>query len=581
MDVKPLEKFLPVLQWLPEYQRKDLSGDIIAGTIVTIVLIPQAMAYAMLAGLSPQIGLYSCIVPIVIYSVLGTSRTLAVGPVGLMSLMTATALSSLNLPDNQLNLAALTLALLAGIILMLMRIIRLGAFVNFLSHPVISGFTSAGALLIAFSQLKHLLGLTLPNGLPWYKGLIYMTTNLEEINWITATLGIGGILLLVGMRSGVPKILTSLGTPATLVNILSKSGPLMAVIVGTLLSRIFELHSHANVSIVGSIPAGLPAIAIPRFDWPLWQMLLQSAALIAVIGFLESVSVAKALASRRRQKINANQELLALGAANIGAAFSGGYTVAGGFGRSMVNFTSGANTPLASLITAALIAFSLLFLTPLFYYLPHAVLAAIIMLAVSALIDVDSIHHTWTYNKADTAALVTTFIAVLVIGLEPGILFGAGLSIALYLHQSSRPHLAIVGRVGNSEHFRNIDRHSVKTYPDILALRIDENLYFANTHYLEDKILELVADNKEVRHLVLICSAISFVDSSALESLRSLIEYLKNAGVILHLAEVKGPVMDRLEKTNLLDNLGEGKVFLSAHEAMQVLSGEGKLLQET
>ncbi|MEE9356629.1 MAG: sulfate permease, partial [Methylococcaceae bacterium] len=498
MDVKSLEKFIPLLQWLPEYQSKDLSGDIIAGTIVTIVLIPQAMAYAMLAGLPPQFGLYSCIAPIVLYSVLGTSRTLAVGPVGLMSLMTATALSSLNLPESQLKLAALTLALLVGIILILMRIIRLGAFINFLSHPVISGFTSAGALLIAFSQLKHLLGLPVPSGLAWHKGLIYMATNLEEINWITAALGIGGILLLLGIRSGIPKILTRLGTPATLVNILSKSGPLLVVIVGTLLSRIFDLRSHAGVSIVGAIPAGLPAIAVPYFDWTLWQMLLQSAALIAVIGFLESVSVAKALASRRRQKINPNQELLALGAANIGAAFSGGYTVAGGFGRSMINFTSGANTPLASLITAVLVAFSLLFLTPLFYYLPHAVLAAIIMLAVFALIDVDSIRHTWTYNKADTAALITTFIAVLIIGLEPGILFGAGLSIALYLHQSSRPHLAIVGRVGESEHFRNVDRHPVTTYPDILALRIDENLYFANTHYLEDKILELVVDNKEV-----------------------------------------------------------------------------------
>lgn len=572
MALHNLTRLLPIFEWLPNYHRAALPGDIMAGVIVTIVLIPQAMAYAMLAGLPPQLGLYSCVLPIILYSALGSSRVLAIGPVGLMSLMTAEILATMN-PSGweETILIGTTLALLAGIVLLSMRLARLGAILNFLSHPVISGFTSASAILIACSQLKHLLGLDMPRGLNLFEIIAFVARNSALINWTAAIIGIGSILIILWLRGPLSHLLARLRLPAPLADSIGKTGPLCVVALGIVISWQLGLDQQSRLAIVGAIPKGLPTLAMPPIDWPFWKELLPSALLIAVIGFLESVSVGKALASRRRQKIDANQELLGLGAANLGAAFSGGYPVAGGFGRSMVNFSSGANTPLASMITAGLMALSLMFLTPLLYHLPRTVLAAIIIVAVAGLIDLKTLKHTWNYDKADAASLIATFVAVLTAGLEPGIAFGAALSIALYLHRSSQPHIAIVGRVGNTEHFRNVERHPVTTYPHILALRIDENLYFANTNYLEDKIMTLVVDNKDVDHVVLVCSSISFIDSSALESLELIIERLRNAGVTLHLAEIKGPVMDHLKKTDFLSRLGEGKVFLSTHEAVEYL----------
>ena len=572
MALHNLTRFLPILEWLPSYRRTALPGDIMAGVIVTIVLIPQAMAYAMLAGLPPQLGLYSCVLPIILYSALGSSRALAIGPVGLMSLMTAEVLAEMNpASQDEMILIGTTLALLAGIVLLTMRLIRLGAILNFLSHPVISGFTSASAILIAGSQLKHLLGLSMPQGLNLFEIIAFIARNGALINWTSAIIGLGSILIILWVRGPLSHLLARLRFPSTLIISVGKTGPLCVVALGILITWQLGLDRQSGLAIVGAIPKGLPTLAMPPVDWPFWKELLPGALLIAVIGFLESVSVGKALASRRRQKIDANQELLGLGAANLGAALSGGYTVAGGFGRSMVNFSSGANTPLASLITAALMALSLMFLTPYLYYLPRTVLAAIIIVAVAGLIDLKTLRHTWSYDKADAASLIATFVAVLTAGLEPGIAFGALLSIALYLHRSSQPHIAIVGRVGNTEHFRNVERHPVTTYPHILALRIDENLYFANTNYLEDRIMNLVVDNKDVDHVVLVCSSISFIDSSALESLEMIIERLRNAGVTLHFAEIKGPVMDHLKKTDFLSRLGDGKVFLSTHEAVEYL----------
>jgi len=577
MALHNLTGFLPIFEWLPNYQRAALPGDIMAGVIVTIVLIPQAMAYAMLAGLPPQLGLYSCVLPIILYSALGSSRVLAIGPVGLMSLMTAEILAEMNPASRaEMILIGTTLALLAGIVLLTMRLVRFGAILNFLSHPVISGFTSASAILIAFSQLKHLLGLDMPRGLNLFEIIAFVARNSTLINWMAAIIGVVSILIILWLRGPLNHLLARLRLPAPLVNSIGKTGPLCVVVLSILITRQFALDQQSALAIVGAIPKGLPTLAMPPVDWPFWKELLPGALLIAVIGFLESVSVGKALASRKRQKIDANQELLGLGAANLGAAFSGGYPVAGGFGRSMVNFSSGANTPLASLITAGLMALSLMFLTPFLYYLPRTTLAAIIIVAVAGLIDFKTLRHTWNYDKADATSLIATFIAVLTAGLEPGIAFGAALSIALYLHRSSEPHMAIVGRVDDTEHFRNVERHPVTTYPHILALRIDENLYFANTNYLEDKIMNLVVDNKDVDHVVLVCSSISFIDSSALESLEMIIERLRNAGVTLHFAEIKGPVMDHLGKTDFLSRLGDGKVFLSTHEAIEYLHKKSK-----
>ncbi len=538
-----------------------------AGIIVAIVLIPQSMAYAMVAGLPPQVGLYASVLPLLLYSLFGSSRTMAVGPVGLMSLMTGSLLVEMGINDpNELLTTAALLALLSGLSLIVMRLLRLGSIINFLSHPVISGFTSAAAILIMFSQLKHLLGIEIPSGLSLAEKIGFTFSNIGQTNSITLLIGLFSISLLILIRGSFSyKLSSSFGI------IFSKSAPLIVVIAGILIAATFQLAENYHVAIVGVIPAGLPELKIPEFNLPFWEQMLPGALLIAIVGFLESISVAKALASRRREKIDPNQELLALGASNLSSAFSGGYPVAGGLGRSMVNFSAGANTPLAGIITALLLAFALTCLTPYLYHLPRAVLSAIIIVAVSALIDLKTFKKAWRYDRADAASLLTTFFAVLIIGVELGILLGAIISISLYLHRSSQPHIAVVGRIAGSEHFRNIDRHDVETHTHILALRIDENLYFANTNYLEDKIMGMIVDNSEIKELILICSAVNFIDTSALDSLEVTVDRLKNSGVTVHLAEVKGPVMDRLKKSNFLAHLGEGKVFLSTHDAFSVL----------
>jgi sulfate permease, SulP family len=572
--MRALARYLPIAGWLPRYRRDDLPGDIMAGIIVAIVLVPQGMAYAMLANLPPEIGLYASLIPPVLYGIFGTSRALAVGPVAIMSLMTASATAAYTGGAGRLEVA-LVLALISGLLLLAMGLLRLGLLVNFLSHPVISGFTSAAALVIAFSQLRHLLGLEMAGGLPFGDTVWQSVLHLTTANAATACLGLGSIVLLLAWRGPVARLLKAIGVPGGLVGPIAKGGPLVVVAGGTLLTGLLHLDGGAGVATVGAIPEGLPALGIPSLDPDLWAELAPAAVLIAIVGFLESVSVARALASKRRQRIDANQELIALGSANIGAAFTGAYPVAGGFGRSVVNFSSGAATPLASIITALLIGVTLLVLTPLFHDLPRAVLAAIIVVAVAALIDVASFRRAWRYDKADAAAQAVTFGAVLAIGVELGIVAGIVLSLLLHLWRTSRPHVAVVGRVGNTEHFRNVRRHTVTTLPHVLAVRVDESLYFANASYLEGFLLNAVADDRLVRHVVLICSAVNVIDASALESLETLSGELRDAGVTLHLAEVKGPVSDRLARTGFLEHLAPGRVFLSTHEAMVALAQVG------
>jgi SulP family sulfate permease len=373
------------------------------------------------------------------------------------------------------------------------------------------------------------------------------------------------------MRGPLQKILEKRILSPFLIQLLTKSGPLVVVFFGTVLTMSLGLSETNNVAIVKDIPLGLPDVSTPFFDQALWLSLLPSAALIGLVGYMESVSVAKALAARRRQKIDPNQELMGLGMANIGAGFTGGYPVTGGFSRSMVNFAAGAATPLASIITATLVGLSVAFLTPLFYFLPRAILAAIILVAVASLIDFKSIKHSWQYSKSDGSAQVATIIVVLAVGIEAGILAGVVLSLVLFLWRTSRPHMAIVGQVGYTEHYRNVLRHEVRTDPEILLLRVDENLYFANTAYLETRVQEIVADNPEVSQIVLICSAVNFIDTSAMETLEQLIDNFHQAGVTLHLAEVKGPIMDRLSRTDFLEHLTPGRVFISTHEAVKQL----------
>jgi SulP family sulfate permease len=562
--------FLP--DWLRHYKKEHLNGDIIAGVIVAIVLVPQSMAYGMLAGLPPEVALYSSVLPLILYAAFGSSRTLAVGPVGLMSLMTGATLIELNISNvSDMISAAHTLALLVGVILLLMRIARLGAVINFLSHPVISGFVSASAIIIALSQMKHVLGLDIPRDLPAHETLYLITSQLTQSNVATSIIGITSLVLLWFFKTPLVNFLSKKSAPDYIIQFASRSGPLVAIAIATFSVYYLSLDAQQHVAIIGNIPPGLPDILLPNIDPELVTRLLPNALLIALIGYLESVSIAKSMANQKRQKINSNKELLGLGAANIASAISGGYPVAGGFGRSMVNFSAGANSPFASVITACLVGLTLAALTPLFFFLPKAALGAIIILAVLPLIDTHTLKHAWAYDRTDALSMLVTFVTVLVVDVETGIISGVILSIALYLHRSSQPHIAIVGQVGGTEHYRNIDRHHVKTDEHILALRVDENLYFANTNYLEDTIMQLVADNKEIDHVVLICSSISVIDSSALESLDNILYGLNKANITLQLAEIKGPVMDKLSKTEFFQKIGEKNIYLSTHQAIESL----------
>jgi len=567
-----IRQYFPFMGWLVHYNRLDLVGDLTAGVIVAIMLVPQSMAYALLAGLPPQVGLYASIVPLIIYGLLGTSRALAVGPVAMISLLVASALSHMELTSvAQYVQVAILLAFLVGVIQMVMGILKIGFLVNFLSHPVLSGFTSAVAVVIGLSQFKHLIGVSIPRTESTFEIIGLIIPQLENTNLVVLALSIASISVLLYFKFFLGRHLTQIGISETIIAPLVKLGPLVIAILGLGIVAVGGWDVAFSVPIVGKVPAGLPPFALPTFDNELIVELLPFAFTLGIVGYLESISVAKALASRRREKVDANQELIAIGMANIGSSFTGGYSVAGGFSRSMVNFTAGANTPLASIISAGLIALTMLFLTPTFYYLPNAVLGAIISVSVISLFDWKTVQHTWHYNKADFASLVVTFIAVIVLGFENGIMVGVGTSLVLFLWRTSRPHIAIVGQIGDTEEYRNVLRHDVKTYPNIIAMRIDESLYFSNTQYLETVILETVADHPEAEYFLLICSAVNFVDSSALDVLESLHHSFDGIGVDMYYAGIKGPVMDRFRKIGFVDQIGEDHFFLSTHDAIEYL----------
>ncbi|MCA9924464.1 MAG: solute carrier family 26 protein [Anaerolineales bacterium] len=567
-----LSQYMPILNWLPNYQRNYFVGDLLAGVIVAIMLVPQGMAYALLAGLPPEVGLYAGILPLILYGIFGTSRSLAVGPVAIASLMVAAGVMHLAEPGSSAYLQyALTLALLVGLLQAVMGLLRVGFLVNFLSHPVLVGFTAGAAILIGFSQLKHLLGVSIPRTEYFYESVLFVAAHIGETSVLTVAIGLVGIGLLLYFKYGLGKQLKQWGVSNSLAVPIAKSGPLVVVLLGTLLVWGLGLHESAHISIVGDVPGGLPSLTLPTFELPVLQALLPTAIAISMVGYMESISVAKSLASKRRQRIDANQELIALGVANLGATFTGGYPVTGGFSRSVVNFSAGANTGMASIITAVLIALTVIFLTPFFYFLPNAMLAAIILVAVANLIDIKSIKHVWRYNKRDAAALFVTFFAVLAVGVETGILIGVGAAIALFIWRSSKPHVAVVGRLGDSETYRNVLRHPVQTWPHVVIMRMDENLYFANTKYLEDTVLNLVAECREIEYFVLVGTAVNVIDASALETLESLIHQLKDAGVAFHLAAIKGPVMDKLLDIGFVNHIGADHIHLTTHDAMKAI----------
>ena len=564
-----LGRYLPILEWGRGYNGTVLTNDLFAAAIVTIMLIPQSLAYAMLAGLPPQIGLYASILPIIAYALFGTSRALAVGPVAVISLMTLTAAGNIAPPGSaQFIAAALVLAFLSGALLIVMGILRLGFLANLLSHPVVSGFITASGLIIATSQLKSIFGIK-ASGEAMPELVRTLTENVSNTNIPTLVIGVFATAFLFWVRKGLKPLLIKLGLKPRAADLTAKAGPIAAVAVSTLAVVLLDLET-AGVKVVGQIPQSLPPFTVPLFDTALWQQLAVPALLLSVIGFVESVSVAQTLAAKKRQRINPNQELIGLGAANVAASFTGGYPVTGGFARSVVNFDAGAETPAAGAFTAVGIAIAALFLTPLLASLPIATLAATIIVAVLSLVDFKPLKHVWRYSKPDFAAMAATILVTLLAGVEPGVIAGVGLSLALFLWRASRPHAAIVGRVPESEHFRNVKRYKVFTDPRILTIRIDESLTYLNARWLEEFVLEEVAEHTKLRHLVIMASAVNAIDASALESLEAINHRLSDGGVKLHLSEVKGPVMDALEKSHLLHDL-TGKVWLSQNEAFAAL----------
>lgn len=496
----------------------------------------------------------------------------AVGPVAVVSLMTAAAIQPhVAAGSADYWSAAITLAFLSGVFLLSLGLLRLGFLANFISHPVISGFITASAIVIAASQLKTLLGIRAEGeALPAL--LASIARQAPDAHWLTFGIGAAAIVFLVWVRKGLKPLLVSRGLGSQAADMLAKAGPVVVIAATTLLAWLLGWDQR-GVKVVGAIPPGLPPFTKVPFDPALWRELAIPALLISLVGFVESVSVGHTLAARRRERVEPDQELVALGTSNVSAAFTGGFPVTGGFARSVVNFDAGARTPMAGVLTAAGIAIASLLLTPALYYLPQATLAATIVVAVLSLVDLRMLRRTWSYSRPDFAGAAATLAGTLLWGVEQGLLAGVALSLALYLFRTSRPHIAVVGLVPGTEHFRNVLRHRVLVSPRLLTLRVDESLYFANARALEDAVNREVAARPELKHVVLQCTAINDIDASALESLEAVTERLRSAGISLHLSEVKGPVMDRLEGTPFLRQL-TGRAFLSQYQAVRELTPE-------
>ena len=578
---KDLSSYLPIIEVARSYRREDLPHDVVAGVAVGMLTVPQAVAYALLAGLPAQAGLYACLAPMVIHALLSSSRQLIVGPVAIAALMVASTVGQHAAAYSDAYLGITTvLSLQVGLILILLRLLQVGGIVNLLSHPVISGFVNGAAVVIIISQLAPLTGIATTSRLDdgAVDRLALLVRSVSEVNPTAVALGVGSLLLMAAVRRWGPALVRTgveAGGDGDVRHALGRTGPVLATVLGTAVVAGLGL----DVGVVGSVPAGLPELTVPLMDARLWWDLAPNAVLIALVAFVESYSIGKTLASRQRRRIDSHQELLALGAANIGASLSGAYPVAGSFSRSSVNYASGARTPASALVCAVVIVLTLLWLTPLFANLPHAVLAAVVIVAVYELADFRSVIRDWRFYRGDVLTHFATFAGVLVAGVEAGLLIGVGISVVLFMRGSARPHIAVVGRLGDTPHFRNVKRYEVRTWPHLVAARVDESFYFANADTLESRLAELV-DNPEggdpdggqaVEHLLIIMSAVNFIDTTGLEMLQRLTHRLARRGVAIHLCEIKGPVRDQLEHV-AVDEWLTGRVFQTTDDAFNALT---------
>lgn len=554
-----LKKLIPILTWLPNYKRSYLNGDISAGLIVGVMLIPQGMSYAMIAGLPPVYGLYAALVPQLAYSIFGTSRQLSVGPVALDSLLVAAGLSGIAVlgSENYISLS-ITLAFLMGAILVLFGIFRLGLLVNFLSKPVISGFTTAVAIIITVNQLKYFAGIEVPRNLNVLQVFKSVFSAIDEINWITFIVG-GLAVLTLKFINKLHKLIPS---------------ALIVVLAGTLFSFFFDFEKMGG-QIVGDVPGGLPNLSAPNIQLEQVVELLPIAFSLAVIAFMEAVSVAKIMHDRHRgdYEIDNNQEMLAIGLGNIFGSFFGSYSTTGGFGRTAVNDLSGAKTNLSAIIAAAVVAVTLLFFTPLFYYLPNAVLGAIIVVAVLGLVDLNYPVYLWKTKKQDFLMLLVTFLCTVLVGVMEGITAGVIISLVLLIYRTTVPHFAVLGRLPETKDYRNIERfNEIEILEDVLVLRHDAQLYFANVnHFIESVKREVYKKGDCLKLLVLHCGSISSIDATALHEVEILILDLNNQGVEVAFSGMIGPVRDFLHKSGFIDEVGRDKFFVDVESAIQFL----------
>lgn len=547
-------QWVPILAWGPRYGRDHARGDIAAGLTVAVMLIPQGLAYAALAGMPPISGLYAAIVGITVYALLGTSGSLAIGPVAITSLMTVNGLARIVSPDDPSYPAtAALLALMVGVVLMVLGVARLGVLVNLLSHPVISGFTSAAAIVIALSQLKDVLGLDIgrPDGA--MATIRAISATLDEANTATILIAMASITVLLLGRRYARRMPTAL----------------LVVIIAIVGTWAFDLAAH-GVAVLGDVPSGLPTPVIPTMSADLIGDLFPVALTIGIVAFAEGVSVAKAIARKTRDTIEPNQELIATGAANMAAGLFSGFPIAGGFSRTAVNYDAGARTPFASLVTAGVLAIAVLWMTPLFYYLPTAVLAAIVIVAVLGLVDIGDAVQTLRINRIDGATLLVTFIVTLLIGIEPGLIVGVVVSLAAFVWRSANPHATELGRVNGTDQYRNVDRWPTQVSPDHVILRIDGPLFFANTRRLDEHVRAMIDQRPQVRSVILDASAITDIDTSGVHALADLDADLRAAGIALHLTTVRGPIRDALARAEIWGRF-DGRVHASVGTACQTI----------
>ena len=557
-----LKRFIPILQWLPNYQSRDLKGDLSAGLTVGVMLIPQGMAYAMLAGMPPIYGLYASIIPLILYAIFGTSRQLSVAPGAMIALLVSSGVGALAQPSTTEYIGlAILLTLMVGLLQLALGVFRLGFLVNYLSHPVISGFTSAAALLIGVTQLKHLMGVDIARSTYIHKVVGDAVNMAGETNIPSLIIGVSAIVIILFLKR-INKVIP---------------GPLIVLILGILVTYFLGL-AEDGMKIVGHVPAGFPTPEVPTIDFDAAGDLFPIAMTISLIAFMQSFAVAKAIQARHKNyEINANQELIGLGIANIGGAFFKTFPVTGGLSRSAVNNQSGARTGLSSVISALFVALTLLFLTPLFYFLPKAILASIIMVAVFGLVDWKEAVHLWKTDKVDFTMMMTTFAATLAFGIELGIGMGVALSLGVVIYRSSYPHIAVLGKLPGTSYYRNLNRfEEAENRPDILVIRFDAQMYFANASYFRDKLNHLVKEKGETLRLVVInAESMNFMDSTAVHTLQDVIKDLKEKQITLYMAGVIGPVRDILYRSHLLDELGSGSQYMHVHEAIEFWDRHG------